>query len=856
MSYFRGYFFLVKVRRIRYNCAAMQGEVYTCKNGLTVIVNRQTAFPVVSAQVWVGTGAAHEGEFAGAGLSHLIEHMVFKGTRDLNAQQLNEEVAELGGMWNAYTSTDRTVYYIDGPSAHWKRFADILLQLVFFPSFPADEFEKEREVIRREMAMYNDDPRDASYRALIRTVYTQNPRRLPVIGELAQFDALRYEDMLTYHRRRYTPGNMFLCLAGDVEPAEVFRAVEEAVAGIPAAALESPAPVHEPRQWGRRLYRTEFAQPTSTLMLGWRIPHAQHVDSAPLAVLSSILGDGRAAWLYKKFHDECSQAHDVSTSIIPDAQSEGLFLIEADVDRDGRDALRDDILAWVAELPSADFTVGIQRALRQISAQRMRTLATVQGQASLTAICWHRSRNLQADVEWAEALQRVTPADVARVCREYLGTERLVEVSVDPLGTNPPVQEEAAEHGLPAPVQVQLSNGLRVVMRVDRRIPMVYTNLSMQAGCRTECAATAGINSMLAECMLKGTRTRSAADLAEAVENLGGHINCNAGNNTLTLSTRALAEDAVTMLEIMADVALHPVFPEEAVAMAREDMVADVLDSLEDPAALAFRQLRRACFGDCSYGNHPDGTVESVESLTVQHLVQQHARLLCARNAVLVITGDFDPATMQQHAEHVFAALPVGAPVPGVATPQQKPGDVAVESDKEQGVLALAIPGQLATDDEVLMQNIFTEWCRDMAGPMFSEIREKHGLAYYAAAAELQGVDAGCIYFYLGTAPASLPRARAALENLLAQLAQEGMPVEALERTRSTMLTQRLLNEQSGSKTCSATAVNVVLGLPADYTDTLPQRLGAITHEQMQAWIRRTLSSPTRTWVTVCPPVA
>ena len=87
----------------------MQGEVYTCKNGLTVIVNRQTAAPVVSVQIWVGTGAEHEGEYAGAGVSHLIEHMVFKGTKEFNAQQLNEEVAALGGIWNAYTSTDRTV---------------------------------------------------------------------------------------------------------------------------------------------------------------------------------------------------------------------------------------------------------------------------------------------------------------------------------------------------------------------------------------------------------------------------------------------------------------------------------------------------------------------------------------------------------------------------------------------------------------------------------------------------------------------------------------------------------------------------------------------------------------------------
>ena len=108
----------------------MQGEIYTCKNGLTVIVNRQTAFPVVSVQVWVGTGAEHEGEHAGAGLSHLIEHMVFKGTSTLDAQQLNEEVADLGGIWNAYTSTDRTVYHIDGPAANCRRFTEILLQLV------------------------------------------------------------------------------------------------------------------------------------------------------------------------------------------------------------------------------------------------------------------------------------------------------------------------------------------------------------------------------------------------------------------------------------------------------------------------------------------------------------------------------------------------------------------------------------------------------------------------------------------------------------------------------------------------------------------------------------------------------
>ncbi len=832
----------------------MQGEVYTCKNGLTVIVNRQTAFPVVSAQVWVGTGAEHEEEYAGAGVSHLLEHMVFKGTKELNAQQLNEEVAALGGIWNAYTSTDRTVYHIDGPATHWQRFNDILLQLVFAPTFPEDEFEKEREVIRREMAMYNDDPRDASYRALIGTLYKVHPKRLPVIGEQKLFDALSHADMVRYHARRYTPGNTFICIAGDVEPQAVFAYLEAATATIPATPAAAPVPVYEPRQWGSRLYHTEFAQPTSTLMLAWRIPNTQHPDAAALAVLASVLGDGRAAWLYKKFHDETAQAHDVSTCILPDKHGEGAFLIEADVERDMRDTLRNDLLAWVATLPQADFTQGVARALRQIRAQRLRSLATVQGQAALTAICWHRSRNLQADTEWAEALQRVTPADLQRVCATYFGTERLVEVSVDPTGSNPAQTADTTTHGLPTPAEVTLANGLRMVMRVDKRVPMVYTRLAMVAGCRTESSATAGLNSLLSECLLKGTTTRNAAELADAVENLGGYINCTAGNNTLVMSSRALAEDAAAMLALLADAALHPIFPADAVAMAKEDMEADVLDSLEDPAALAFRHVRQACFGEVTYGNHPDGTVQSIRNLTREHLVQQHARLACARNAALVITGDFDPATMQAEAEKLFAAMPVGEAVCGTATPLQKAADLCVTSDKEQAVLVLAIPGHTATDNELLLQSIFTEWCRDMAGPIFSEIREKRGLAYYAAAADLPGTDAGCIYFYLGTAPQMLPQARAALEELLQTLAATGMPADALERTRSTMLTQRLLHEQSASKSCAAMAVNTVLGLPANHTDTLPARLQAITHEQMQAWIARTLTHPTRTWVTVTRP--
>ena len=830
----------------------MQGEVYTCKNGLTAIVSEQRAFPIVSVQVWVATGSENEGAHCGAGISHLLEHMVFKGTRELNAQQLNEEVAALGGLWNAYTSTDRTVYHIDGPSEHWQRFLHILTQLVYAPTFPEDEFEREREVIRREMAMYKDDPRDASYHALVSTLFRVHPRRLPVIGEQARFDSLTHEDMVTYHRQRYTPGNMFVCITGDVTAAEVFAALEAEVADVPAAPVLVPPPVAEPRQWGPRLYRTEFAQPTSTLMLAWRVPATTHPDAAPLAVLSAVLGDGRSAWLYKRFHDELGLAHDTNTAILPAKEGEGALVIDADVERDQRDELRDALLAYVAELPQADFESALARALRQLRAQRVKALSTVSGCASALGISWHHSRNMNAAEEWNAALNRVTPEELARVAATYLTPERLTEVSVDPIGSNPPADNTGAASTLQAPQLHELPNGLRVVLRVDKRVPMVHTTLCVMAGCRSETEQNNGINMLMAECMLKGTSTYSAGELADAVEGLGGTISCSAGNNTINLKTRALSEDALTMLGLLADAALHPTFPADAVATAREDMVADILDSEEDPAAVAFRRLRRACFGATSYGLHPDGSVESVQSLTREALTAQHARLMCARNAVLCLCGDFEPQAVLAEAERLFAGMPSGAPAELPPTPAQQAADLTIACDKEQAVLAIAVPALPATAAEQPLQCLFDEWCRDMAGPIFSEIREKRGLAYYSASAALLGTDTGCMFFYLGTSPESMPEARAALDELLNRLATEGMPPQALESARATLLSSRLMAAQSADKMCSSTAIDTLLGLPPDYADSLQESIRAVTVEQMNAFIARLLSpTATRTYCTV-----
>lgn len=830
----------------------MHHHTHICPNGMTALLAPQRELPLVSLQVWVETGSVHEAEFSGAGISHLLEHMVFKGTAEFSGQELNERVPALGGLWNAYTSTNRTVYHIDGPSAHWREFLHLLVQLTLHPSFPEDEFERERDVIRREMAMYDDDPQDAAYHALIGTLFRQEPRRLPVIGYRAAFDALTHADMLAYHRRRYVPGNMFICAAGDVDKDAFFAAVEEEMRDIPARAAAPVPSITEPRQWGPRLHREEFAQPTSTLMLAWRIPASDHADAAPIALLSSILGDGRSSWLYRRFHEETGLVHDVNVVSMPSRTGEGAIVIEFDVERERRDAARDALLAFMAELPQADFEEARRRARKQMLTARLRTLATVQGLAGTLGMAWHLTRNAHCPEEWDAALDAVTAADLQRVAAQYFTPARLTEVSIDPKGSNTEEKENTAVSPEGASELYTLPNGLRVVTRTDRRVPMVFAHLVFGAGCRTEQAATAGLNALLGECMLKGTATRSAAELADAVENLGGGIASDNGNNTLALRIRGLAADTPALLELLADAALHPTFPEEAIATEKEAMIADILDAEEDPAALAFRRLRRLCFGDVSYGIPRDGTAESVRSLTRDDVVNRHAQLVCGRNAVLAVAGDIDPAAVRALAEQLFGGMPAGQPAQGAATPPRQAGDKRLITDKEQTVIALAVPGCTAVSEDVPLQVLLEEWCRDMAGPVFGELREKRGLAYYAAATSLLGTDAGCLFFYLGTDPAREAEAREALEEVLSRLAQEGMPAEALERARATALAGRLLSLQSCGKRCAGMAVNTLLGLGPDYDDAVPAMLRAVSPEAMQRYMARVLSpAAVRTWMTV-----
>jgi zinc protease len=821
--------------------------------GLTVILDEDHSAPVVSGQIWVETGSQHEGDFAGSGLSHLLEHMVFKGTRGIPGPELATRVNAAGGQWNAYTSFDRTVYYIDGPASSLDTFLEVLVELVFFPAFPTEDYETEKDVIRREIDMGRDDPDSAASQLLFRTVFQRDHRRHPVIGHPDLFNAVTHDDMTRYHRTRYLPSNSFFVLSGSFDSAAVLAKLEQRAAELPQTPLLAPVCPVEPNQLGRRVARTRFPVPVSNTTLAWQTPGLGHPDSTALELLAQIAGGGRSSRLYRRLHDDTGLAHHIGTWAWSPPDGPGLFSVSAEVDRERREQLEEAIISELDLIFDGNIRGELDKARRMILATQFRTLTTASGRAADLASNWHEARDLDFTRQYLARIEQVTPDDLKRVAGRYLRDDRLTITSLDPEESSAPAVRTSRNAAPGEITSHELSNGLRLVTRHDPRVPIVYLQAPFRAGLPSEAPATSGINQLHGTLLTKGTGTRSAAAIADTVESLGASLRAGSGNNTSIVSAFSLQPDLDPVLEVACDIMLDPTFPAEAFERERDTQLADIEESLEDPVKTAFRTLRQRLFGDIAYGLPRLGTAASLAALSPDLLKQHHAERFTAANGVVALFGDIETGAAVDLCEKHFGRLPAGHPADPVSLEASGTGEVLSHLDKQQAVLAVGFPGAPVDSGDSPALEILQDHCSNMAGPLFSRIREQLGLAYYVSATQFHGLGTGLFAFYLGTSPDQLELAR---QNLLAEigkLATNGMSGEALAHSKTSVLATDALENQSNRAMAQVSAINTLFGLGPRHHEENAKRIQALTTAEVRETAARYFAGREPVIATVLP---
>jgi len=835
-----------------------KAEVTTLPNGLTLIIEEDRSAPVASVQAWVGTGSIHETDWMGAGLSHILEHMLFKGTERRGAGDFARSVQDLGGYLNAYTSFDRTVYWIDVPSSGAATAVEILADAMMNSTLPKDEYDKEQEVIRREFAMGFDDPSRVGSQLMFRTLFAESPYRHPVIGYLDVFNKLSRDDVMAYYKRRYVPNNMFFSIVGNVDAAAIRKQLQEFFADYPQVALEPVYIPGEAEQIGLRTAHEEFPTELTRLSLSWRIPPVTDKDMPALDLLGTVLGGGASSPLYREIREEKQLAFGIGAGSYALADG-GVFAIQAVCDPDKREAVAAAALATLERL-KADGAIPeseLEKARKSLLASQLGQLTTMRGKASDLGSNWLLTRNLNFSADYLDAINRTTVEDLQRVARTYLRPDNVSTTSLNPVGSlfNEVAPDEAnLDKTLKA---FTLPNGLRLIVRENRRIPLVSMVAVFQGGLLAETPEKNGVSRLLANSLIKGTTSRSAAELAETIEAVGGQLDATSGNNSITVDVDVLATDVALGIDVIADVIINPTFPDAEVAKERSAQIAAIKAEEDQITAVARNLLRESLFASHPYALRGTGSLSAVTALTRDDVVSMHKQTFTANNGVLAVFGDVNADDVYALVKKAFDKLLSGParveefpPGPTV----NEPRSVSEERDKNQAVVMVGFPGlDLFSPDRATLELIDTA-SSDLGSRFFDRIREQLGLAYFVGAAQLIGPTPGMIAFYVGTDPAKVELVRTELKAEIAKLAAEGLTDEELTRAKSKILGAEAIRNQSDSAMAQVIALDELFGLGMNNYTKRPEEIGAVTSDDVRRVAKQFLDASKSIDVTILPP--
>lgn len=826
---------------------ALEARRHVFENGLTLLVREDRSAPVVSAQAWCASGSIHEGKWLGAGLSHILEHMLFKGTETRGVADIARTVQSIGGRMNAYTSFDRTVFFIDAPSSGWGTCVDVLADAMFNATLPEDEYIKEQEVIRREFAMGFDDPNRMSFQALFEQAFAVHPMRHPVIGHLDVFNRLSRQDVLDYYRARYVPNNLTFVIVGDVRFEEVRKRLEGLIREEKRQALPDIFVPQEPRQLGRRDYHIPFVTERTHLRMGFHIPPVTHPDLYPLDVLGTLLGGGRSSRLHQRIVERERLAESIDAFAFTPAE-DGLFVISAVCDPGKRDgvvtAALDEIGRLLKEGPS---TAELDKAKRLALGGRLDGLQTMSGQASEIGTAWTVARDLSFADEYLERIGSVTAAEVQRVLREYFQTENLTVISLNPKDAT--AAPAAATATAPAAGEVtlhRLSNGIRLVVRRNPKVPLASIRTVFRSGVLQEDPAENGVSRLAASCLLKGTSNRTAEKIASEIEELGGSIETSGAYNSALVAVDVLSQDLGRGMDIAADVLLHPLFPADEVDKEKDKQIKAIQSERDQVMAICRNLLRKAFYGDKHpYALNPLGREETIRGLSPDELRKFHHSLCVGSNVVVAVFGDVEPDAVRAMAERHFAAMPRGdaPPIPKVG-PQSVtagPRHVVEEVDKSQAVIQIGFPGIAIDSPDRFAMEVLSEALADMGSRLFIRIREEQGLAYFVGAGQNVGLIPGHFILYAGTSP---DKADAVVTDLLAEarkLRDSGLTGDEIARAKTKLIAAQQMGRQKNGNYAYSVALDELYGLGTDFEQAYASKIRAVTPEQVADVARRYL---------------
>jgi zinc protease len=842
--------------------AAMEDALtkYTLPNGMTVLVKKETGRKVVALQLWVRVGSADE-DAAERGISHLIEHMAFKGTERRGVGQIAAEVEALGGSINAYTSWDDTVFHITVPSSAVTQGLDILVDAVFNPVIDATELAREKEVVLEEILEGDERPERKAGKLLFHTAYEKSPYRYPIIGYREIVEKFTRDDIIAFRKKWYVPENTILIVVGDVDAQKLRSDIEKLTANLkPTAFFRPPRPV-EPKQRAVRgdLARDENAR-EARLHLAFHVPALSGPDVNALDLAADILGSRESSRLVRVLKKERRLVNSISASCMTPREP-GVLVISATLDADKMEqatqTVMEELKGLMEKPPEAS---ELERAKTHIESEHVYARETVGGMARALGSYESDAGDALYAEKYLKLNAAVTPDQVSKVVGDYLMAPNATITALVPEKaapglniakltdivkrfTGPKTAQEAAV-AAGKTVEKTFPNGLRVALTPDDSNSVVSFKIACLGGQRFETKENQGVTSFVVQMLTKGAGNLDEAELFRRVEDMGGRLTGFSGYDSFGLSGTFFSRDALKGLDLLAMVYASPTFPEAALERERNLILNKIKTEPDRPVHFAVKKLNAAVFKSHPYGFDKDGTLATVSGFTREDLIDFYRKYAVPANMVVTGVGSMDVEKTMKKIEELFGSLPAKP-----FEPPQVPKEAAIEGMKEEVIkiprakahLMIGFRGTDHKDPERYALDVLNNILAGQGGRLFTQLRDKESLGYVVTSFARTGVDPGVFALYMACDVSKVDQAVQGLIREIKQVREKPVSREELGRSINNLVGNHVIALQSSWARAENVALNLLYGLGTDYESKYIAEVGKVTPDRVQAAARKFL---------------
>lgn len=850
------------------------------ENGLTVLTKEVAMAPVVTVQVWYKVGSRNE-EPGVNGIAHQLEHMLFKGTND-RPIQFDYLFSTLGSESNAFTGYDQTAYY--GSVERDKLTALLTLEADRMQNarLDAQDLEREKRVVISELQGYENSPEFRLYRSVAKAAFPNNMYGLPVGGTKADVEKFTPEQVRYYYETFYSPDNAILLIVGDFQTEPTLQTVKELFGNIPRRGeaerkklLEKPAtPVNTSSATTKSKAPILLKEPGSVplLQIIYPLPKAGDPDEAALQVMDYVLTGGRSSRLYEAVV-ESGIANSVEGEVsslagigwyglaASAAPNQRLQKVEGVIRQVITTLQNRGVTAEELKRAKAQFKAGAILGNRDINSQ-----ASQLGEAITTTDDYRYTDTLMA------AISQVTAADVQRVAKKYLTPAKSVVGYFQPsqlreeakpqsvnnhqtqgnYNSGGRVDPELVTKYLPPisssseiptqkvlPESFSLDNGMQVLLLPDKSTPAVTLSGYIRAGTEFDPKNKSGLAELTAANLMNGTKTKNVLAIVKSLENIGASLGFEEAAEGVGIDGSSLSNDLPTLIKTLADVLQNATFPAEQLEITREMAISDVEQSKDDPEFIAYKTLQQKVYPP-SHPFYDFPTVKSLQSITRADIVRFYKQHYRPDTMILTLMGDFDSATVrsligQQFANWKATGIPPAVTFPDVPMPEKTVQLNSIVPGKTQSITFMGYPTIKRNDPRYYSAMVFNHILggSSSASKLLEEIRDRLGLTYGIYSSFNAGKQAGLFLINMQTAPEDAKKAISSTLTLLQQVHTQGVTNAEVENAKNSISRSYTVELADPDNLAGAILMNRVYGLDISELHNFPQRIQAVTTEQV-----------------------